>query len=87
MMDNEEISIIVWCWHDLQSDTTRLRLVCVDTGEEVQLKESSFLLRISIDARTSVVRCFLRHTASGKEAYMQGGPKLRRFIEDCLLTE
>ncbi len=86
-MDNEEFSIIIWCWHDLQTDTTQVRLVRVDTGEDVPLKDGSFLLRISIDARTSVIRCFIRHIASGSEAYVQGGPKLRTFIKTCLLRE
>ena len=85
-MGNEEFSIIIWCWHDLQTDITQVRLVSVDTNEEVHLKDGSFLLRISIDANTSVVRCFIRHIASGREAYVQGGPKLRTFIKTCLLN-
>ncbi len=84
-MGNEEFSIIIGCWHDPQSDITQLRLVRVDTGEEVPLKEGAFLARISIDAKTSVVRCFIRHIASGSEAYAQGGPNLRAFVKDCLL--
>ena len=85
-MDNEEISIIIWCQYDLQTDTTQLRLVRADTSEDVLLKDGSFLLRISIDAKTSVLRCFIRHIASGSEAYVQGGPKLRTFIKTCLLN-
>ena len=85
-MGNEEFSIIIWCWHDPQTDITQLRLVRVDTGEEVPLKEGVFLMRISTDAKTSVVRCFIRHIASGSEAYVQGGPKLRTFIKACLLN-
>lgn len=86
-MGDEEYSIIIWCWHDLRMDTTQLRLVRVDTREEVLLKDSSFLVRITIDEHTSVVRCHIRHTTSGREAYVQGGPKLRMFIKDCLLAE
>ncbi len=85
-MGNNEFSIIIWCWHDPQTDITQVRLVSVDTYEEVPLKDGSFLLRISIDAKTSVVRCFIRHIASGSEAYLQGGPKLRTFIKTCLLN-
>ena len=85
-MGNEEYSIIIWCWHDLRADATQLRLVRVDTKDEVPLRDGSFLLRISIDDRTSVVRCHIRHTTSGREAYIQGGPKLRTFIKDMLLT-
>lgn len=84
-MGIEECSIIIRCWQDPQTDTTQLRLVVVDSGEEVSLKEGAFLVRTSTDARTSVVRCFIRHIASGREAYVQGGPKLRAFVKDCLL--
>jgi hypothetical protein len=84
-MNNEEISIVIWCWHDLLTDATQLRLVRADTSKDVLLNDGSFLLRISIDAKTSVLRCFIRHIASGREAYVQGGPKLRTFIETCLL--
>jgi hypothetical protein len=86
-MDNEEISIIIWCQYDLQTGTTQLRLVRVDTSEDVRLRDGSFLMRISIDAKASVLRCFIRHIASGSEAYVQGGPKLRTFVETCLLRD
>jgi hypothetical protein len=86
MMDNEELSVIVWCWSDLQTEATLLRMVSVATGEEVHLNSGSFLLRISIDAKASVTRCFIRHIASGREAYIQGGPNLRAFVKDCLLN-
>jgi len=85
VMGNEEFSIIIWCWHDLKTDITQVRLMSVDTNEAVPLKDGSFLLRISIDANTSVVRCFIRHITSGREAYVQGGPKLRAFVKTCLL--
>ena len=84
-MENEELSVIVWCWPDLQTNTTRLRVVNVATGEEVHLNSGSFLLRISIDAKASVTRCYIRHMTSGREAYVQGGQKLRAFVKDCLL--
>lgn len=84
-MDNEEISIIMWCWHDLRTDATQLRLVRVDTSEDVALSDGSFLLRISMKKDASVVRCYIRHIASGREAYIQGGQKLRTFIKTCLL--
>jgi hypothetical protein len=84
-MENEELSVIIWCWSDPQTNATQLRAVNVATGEEVHLNSGSFLLRISIDAKASVTRCFIRHIASGSEAYVQGGPKLRTFVEACLL--
>jgi hypothetical protein len=84
-MENEELSVIVWCWPDLQTKVTQLRIVNVATGEEVQLNGASFLLRISIDAKGSVTRCYIRHMTSGREAYVQAGQKLRAFVKDCLL--
>jgi hypothetical protein len=86
-MDNEEISIIIWCWHDLRTDATQLRLVRVDTGKDVPLRDGSFLLRISIDAKASVTRCYIRHIVSGREAYVQGGPNLRAVVKACLLPD
>ncbi len=85
-MENEELSVIVWCWPDLQTNTTRLRVVNVATGEELHLNNASFLLRISIDAKASVTRCYIRHIASGREAYVQGGQKLRAFVKAYLLN-
>jgi len=85
-MENEELSVIVWCWPDLQTNTTRLCVVNVATGEEVHLKDGSFLLCISIDAKALITRCCIRHLASGREAYVQGGPNLRAFVKDCLLN-
>lgn len=85
-MASETFSIIVWCWHDQHTDTTRVRLVRVDTGVNVRLNDGSFLVRISAEEEASVFRCFIRHIASGREAYVQGGPNLRAFIKDCLLN-
>jgi len=65
----------------------QLRLVYVDTAEEVRLKEGSFLLRISRDESSSIERCLIRHVASGREAYLQAGPRLRAFVKACLLED
>ena len=86
-MSSEVFSFIVSCWHDELASATRLRVVEVDTGEEVQLSDGSFLLRISRDENASVERCFIRHIASGREAYVQGGPNLRAFVNACLLND
>jgi hypothetical protein len=83
---SETVSIIVWCWHDLQTDALLLRAVYANTAEEVPLRKGSFLLRISLDENTSTQRCHIRHIASGREAYIQGGPNLRAFVKDCLLS-
>ena len=86
MMGNEELSVIVWCWPDSQTNTTRLRVVNVATGEEVHLKDGSFLLCISIDAKALITRCCIRHIASGREAYVQVSAKLRAFVKAYLLN-
>ena len=85
-MSGESFSVIVQYWHDLLTDTTHLRVLRVDTNEEVHLSDGSFLMRISRDAHTSVERCLIRHIPSGKEAYVQGGPNLRAFLKACLLN-
>src|SRR5438132_10933711 len=86
-MSSEESSILVWCSHDLQTDVTQLRVMRVDTGEDVRLKEGTFLLRISRDESSSADRYMIRHLASGREAYIQSGPPLRAFVKACLLDD
>lgn len=86
VMSSETFSLIVSCWHDELASATSLKVVQVDTGVEVQLSDGSFLLRISRDENASVERCFIRHIASGREAYVQGGPNLRAFVNACLLN-
>ena len=84
-MDIEEFSIIIFCWHDVQTDATKLRVVSVNTGEAVHLKDGSFLLRISVDRTASLLRCLIRHIASGSEAYVQSGLNLPSFVTEHLL--
>ena len=84
-MASEVFSFIVFCSHDLLTDSTRVRMVSVSTGKDVPLRDCSFLLRISFDEEVSDLRFFIRHIASGREAYVQSGPNLRAFIQDCLL--
>ena len=85
-MSRETFSFIVSGWHDELTSATHLKVVQVDTGEEVQLSDGSFLLRVSRDENASVERCFIRHIATGREAYVQGGPNLRAFVNACLLN-
>jgi len=86
MMSSEaSFSILLECRPDLQNETTQLRVVRVDTGKAVLFSESSFLLRISLEEKGTILRCFIRHIASGREAYVQGGPNLRVLVKDCLL--
>lgn len=84
-MSRPMLSLIVSCEYDLQSDTTQVHIVRVDTGENVRLRDGSFLLRYSMNGRTSAQRWLIRHIASGREAYVQVGLGLRDFIKDCLL--
>jgi hypothetical protein len=86
-MENKEFSVIVRCRLDPKTNATLLHIADVETGEEVHLDDASFLLRISIHAQTSVTRCYIRHIASGNEAYVQGSAKLRAFIKAHLLKE
>lgn len=85
-MGSEALSILVWCWHDQQTETTKLRVVNVDTGEAVHLKNGKFLLRITIERDASLLRCLIRHIASGHEAYMQSGINLLDFVKEHLLN-
>ena len=85
-MSSNALSIIVKCWYNSRTDATHLQVVRTDTAEEVHLSNSTFLLRISIDEAASVERCHIRHIASGREAYVQGGPSLRAFVKTCLLN-
>src|SRR6266702_5882984 len=82
---NEVLSLLVWCRHDRQTDALQLQIVNVNTGKEVYLKEGSFLLRVFSLENASVQRCFIRHIASGREAYLQGGLHLQTFVKECLL--
>ena len=84
---SEILSLLVQCRHDLPTETMQLQIVNVDTGKEVHLKEGSFLLRISTAQKGSVLRCFIRHIASGREAYVQSGPNLRAFVKASLLND
>lgn len=80
-------SILLWCRPDLQSETTQLRVVRVDTGKAVNFGESSFLLRIWLEKNGIVLRCLIRHVASGREAYIQSGSNLHAFVMACLLPD
>lgn len=84
-MSHVALSLIISCEYDLQSDTTQLRVVRVDTGENVRLRDGSFLLRCSMNGQTRAQRCLIRHIASGREAYVQGGINLQAFVKECLL--
>lgn len=86
-MSAELLSFTVRCWYDPKSDCTRLQVMRVDDAEEVRLANSSFLVRVTTDQRGLVERCLIRHVASGREAYVQGGTGLSAFVKECLLGD
>ena len=85
-MNGNLFSIVVKCWHDPMTGTTHVQVVRTDTAQEVLLGNNTFLLRIPVEEKGRVQRCWMRHIASGREAYVQGGPGLRDFIKTCLLN-
>lgn len=85
-MSSETFSLIIQCWHD-QARRLQVRVVRVDTGEDVPINDGTFLLRLTTDTKTKVERCTIRHIASGQEAVVQGGPKLRALITDRVLLD
>lgn len=86
-MSNDLFSLLVYCLHDRQTGGMQLRIVRVDTGEEIHLNDGTFLLRIFSDIDPSAYRCLIRHLASGREAYIQSGQTMRTFIKTCLLAD
>ncbi len=87
MTNPEMLSIIVRCKYVSQTNTVQLQIVDVSTSQDIRLREGTFLLRISTDERPGVVRCFIRHIASGRETHIQGGARLREFVKACLLDD
>jgi hypothetical protein len=84
-MNGETCSFTVRVLRDQHTNATRLQVVRVDIAKEVFLSSNTFLLRVSIDNGGAVERCFVRHIASGREAYVQSGPGLGAFVQECLL--
>lgn len=84
-MSSESFSLLIWLLNDLPMHTTMVRVQRVDTGEYVPLQEGSFLLRIATEEDASILRCSIRHLASGREAYIQSGQTLQAFILSTLL--
>lgn len=84
-MNVERWSFTVRLLRDREMNATRLQVIRVDQAREVPLTNNTFLLRMTIDKGGAVERCFVRHVASGREAYVQGGPGLGAFVKDCLL--
>lgn len=88
MMEDELLSLLVWCKHDSPANSSgaaSIRVVRVDTGEEVALKDGSYLVRVSMDSGAAITRCFVRHIGSGREVYFQSGQGLPGFVRTCLV--
>jgi hypothetical protein len=80
-------SFFVQYKHDPVTGCAQLEVVQIENAKEVRLRDGSFLVRIVVDESTAVQRCFIRHIASGREVYVQGGPNLGSFIQACLLND
>lgn len=86
-MSSFTISMLVHFENNLQDGSTRIQVTRAETAETVRLGNNSFLLRLTVDEDTLVVRCSIRHIASGHEAYVQGGQSLYNFVTSCLFNE
>ncbi len=80
-------SFVIQCWHQLPAGVRLVRVVRVETEQTVPIATNSFLLRFTRSADGSIERCYIRHIASGRESYVQGGPGLSAFVRDCLLEQ
>lgn len=83
-------SFIVQYQQEVWADEIQSQIVRLDTSEYIHLRNGSILLRVFIDfmdENPTIVRCLVRHLNSGREVYVQGGPKLLAFVKDCLLTD
>ncbi len=87
MTNSETFSIIIRCLHDITTNTTQLHVTRTDTGEVVNLRDATFLVRISIDRDVSLLRCLVRHLTSGRETHVQSSTQLEAFILSCLLED
>lgn len=82
----DNLSVTIQCWRDRDSGTTRLRVERLDRREEVEIADGTFLLRVAVARGRPMERCYIRHIASGREAYVQGGPGLSAFVQASLLA-
>lgn len=81
------VSLLLSCWLDRQANEYRFRLVRTDTAEEIAVKDSVLLLRVTIDEQGQVMRCQLRDLNSGRDAYLQSSATTRLFFQDCVRSE
>jgi hypothetical protein len=82
------ISLLLRIWNVPNGSGTQLRALRIDgpsEPHEVRLRDADFLVRIVVEQGRVIERCSIRHLASSREAYVQGGSGLRAFINECLL--
>jgi hypothetical protein len=82
-VSNTNYSLLVRIQRDTALNATMLHVVRVDNAEAVPLKDSHFLLRITMYEK-GVVRCLIRHLSSGREVHIQSGARFISFIQDFL---
>jgi hypothetical protein len=83
MTAHEEYAFLVRCRYDPQGDANWLHIVDVGTGQDVHIDSGTLLLRIFVDPSGAILRCQVRHLASGREAYIQSSAHLKAFIKAC----
>lgn len=86
-MTTTSASFVIQCWHEQPTGIRLVRVVRVETEQTIPLATNSFLLRFTCSADGSIERCYMRHIASGRQAYVQGGPGLSAFVRECLLEQ
>lgn len=82
------LAFLLQCLPEPDAGHSRVRILLIQEAEaaqEVRLGPATFLVRIAIGQGRVMERCFIRHIASARETYVQGGPGLSRFVQDCLL--
>ena len=86
-MSTTTASFMIPCWQDLRATIKLVRVVRIETEQTVPIATNSFLLRCTHSDDKRIERCYIRHIASGHEAYLQGGPGLSAFVCECLLEQ
>ena len=86
-MSTTTASFVIQCWQALHTSIKLVRIVRIETEQTVPIATNSFLLRFthSDDGRSE--RCYIRHIASGREAYLQGGLDMGNFVRECVLEQ
>ena len=83
-MSIENLAFVVRFWRDRLTGVTRVRVVRVQEAREVELKDSSFLVRVQIDRQGGVERCSIRDLRQDRVIHVQGGLGLSWFFQRCL---